>query len=553
MKVILKQKLLMIVFISLVSILFFTVKVYATDTSFSLEKEKLNLSLNDFKYLIYTGGTGQVEWNSSDESVVTVDNGKVTGHSIGTAIITATRGEETDSCEINVIYNSVIIGGNYGNNISNVNLVLDVHPSENLYATVKDGKYETVNNAKLTWSSSDTSIVTVDENTGTITGLKAGTATITVSAEGVTDTCEVKVANGPVYTNFSDAKYELLYDTNVDLKITGVTPKDKGSYHYIITSNNTKPTISINSFGRLDTTNLENSSWLLVNTEENYIYCRNLDKYVELNQDIYLWIIEDVSLEASYALNENENNILYSSKFVAEGIKLEKPKLPQLNLILKTFYIWGGEEQSNNEELTYINFRFPSGVENRKFKLKIGKVTDNTILKKIKDNDYSGVEDLLTYAKNNSGVYAADLTTTNVQYYKNEKALFDGIKLLQNGAYYFIYVEFDDENGKYCPVEGITLGQAYTNSTTKKWDIFAYTADNFDWNNLSSTPTEQEKKEDPVKKEEPAKKEETDNTIAQGRLPQTGIEVLVIVSVVISLVAVSMIYYKKYNCFRDIN
>jgi hypothetical protein len=89
------------------------------------------------------------------------------------------------------------------------------------------------------------------------------------------------------------------------------------------------------------------------------------------------------------------------------------------------------------------------------------------------------------------------LTTTSAGYYRNEQALFDGVSLLQDKAYYFIYAEFDDENGKCCPVEDDTLGQAWISDSKEFWDMYAYTADNLEWNNLSSTPTEPEKKEEP--------------------------------------------------------
>lgn len=542
MKVIFNRKLLNVILMSLLVFFIFNVNVYATDdTSFTLEQESVEVTLNGSKFISYTGGTGLVTWESSDESIATVENGTIKGHKIGTATITATRGEETATCKVNVVYNLLTIGGNSGDSISSVNLVLNEHATENLYATVEDDDYEVVSDVKVTWSSSDTSIVTVDTNTGTITAVKAGKATITASATGVSDTCEVTVVNGPVFTNFSSAKYELLYDIDVDLKITGVTPKEENYYHYIITSNNTKPTISKTSYGALDTDIVTDATYLSVNTEENYIYARNLDKYVELNQDLYLWIIEDVKLEAAYAIDEENGYISHSTKFVVEGEKLTRPELPQLNLILNSLSIWGGENSSNTEELSRIHFRFPTAVENRKFKLKIGKVTDNSILQKIQNNDYSGITTLLTYAKNNNAVYTADLTTTSENYYRNDKALFDGLSLLQDKAYYYIYVEFDDEDGKYYPIEGVTLGQAWIGSSGKYWNLYAYTTDNFEWNNLSSTPTEIEKKEEP------------DDTVATGKLPNAGSRTFIIISISVLVVVICIIYYKKYNWFRDIN
>lgn len=532
------RKMIIISILSLIFIMMFGIKVYATDEPFSLEQESVDVRLNGTKWIAYEGGSGTITWESSDTTVATVNEyGTVSGLKIGKTTITATRGEETDTCIVNVVYGSISIGRQYDDNISNLNLILNEHDTEKLKATVEDDKYEAVEGATITWSSSNESIVTVDQK-GTIKGLKAGTATITATAAGVSDTCEVTVYNGPVFTDFSNGKYELLFDTDVDLKITGITPKEESYYYYIITSDNTKPTLSFTSYGALDTDVVTDANYLSVNTEENYIYARNLDKYVELNQDLYLWVIEGIKLESYYATGES-TYISYSTKFVVEGEKLTRPELPQLNLILKSFSIWGGENSANTEEYSSIYFRFPTAVENRKFKIKIGKVTDNTILQKIQNNDYSGITSLLTYAKNNNAIYTADLTTTREGHFSTDKALFDGLSLLNNKAYYYIYVEFDDENDKYYPIEGVTLGQAWISSSNKYWDLWAYTSENFEWNNLSSTPVETEKKE------------ETDNTTAAGKLPQTGVE-LGIILVIITLLGISVFVYRKYSRLKGI-
>jgi hypothetical protein len=413
---------------------------------------------------------------------------------------------------------------------------MGVHESEELSARVYDGKYEDVTNANISWTSSDTSVVTVD-NTGTLKGIKAGTATVTASVAGATDTCDVEVIAEPEFTDFSNAKYELLFDTETDLKITGITPKDdyKNSYYYIITSNNTKPEIKIDISGYIDTTNTaEKIHYLRVNSDENYIYALNLDEYVELNQDLYLWVIQTVELEERYKVGEQY--VTYETRFVTEGKKLSRPDLPQLNLILKTFSIgsWGNTSSSNNENYTYINFLFPTATDNRKFTIKIGKVTDNSILQKIQKNDYSGITELLAYAKKNNAIYTNTLTTTRMAYYRNEASLFDGSKLLNDGAYYYIYVEFNDENGKYYPIEGVTLGQAYISSTSNYWDLWAYTSTDFKWNNLSSTYTSTNTTD-----------EELPST-----LPYTGITSII---TVVMIMVGSIIYFKvKSNKYKGI-
>ena len=119
-----------------------------------------------------------------------------------------------------------------------------------------------------------------------------------------------------------------------------------------------------------------------------------------------------------------------------------------------------------------------------------------------------------------------------------DKALFDGLSLLQDQAYYYIYVEFDDENGKYYPIEGVTLGQAWISRTNEYWDLWAYTSDEFEWNNLSTTPSEEQPK---------------DETISPEKIPHAGSEVLIIIAVIILAVTTCVISYKKYNWFRDIN
>lgn len=537
-----KNKIVFIALIVLFMLGLLSIKNYAVDNNFSLDVESKNVSLNGSIYLNYSGGSGTVTWTSSDSTIATVENGKVSGLKIGTATITATRGTETASCTVNVVYSSLTIGGNAGKNVSTVNLILGEHASETLLAKVEDGKYSAVSNAKVTWTSSDTSIVTVDSSKGTITAVKPGTAKITVTAAGVTDSCDVTVYAAPTITDFSKAKYETDIDWSTEtLKITGIKPNtdDYTYYYYIVTTNSSKPNIAKNKNGSIDMEKMGKSlERLYVNSDENYLYSRKLSKYAELNKDIHIWVLQETKLGDNY-YDENSEYTSYTTKFVVEDKKITKAELPKLNLILQGFNIgkWNSSSSNESENYTYIKFNFPSDTEKRKFKIKVGKVTDNSILSKIQNNNYAGITELLAYAKRNNAVYSQTLTTTDVAYYKSETALFDGKKLLENKAYYYIYVEFDDENGKYVPIEGVTLGQAYFSSTSDSWNLWAYTSSDFNWDGLKST--------------QPEPTDKKDQTVADKKIPQTGVGVGAAVSIII-LTMLSLFTYFKYNKLKEI-
>ena len=112
-----------------------------------------------------------VKWSSDDTSIATVDSasGVVTGVNAGRVKITATSTVVdsdgkfvSSSVYITVTSNSIVINGGR---------IVAVDSTLTLTAVVPSGK-------KVTWSSSDTGIATVDAATGVVTGVKAGQATI---------------------------------------------------------------------------------------------------------------------------------------------------------------------------------------------------------------------------------------------------------------------------------------------------------------------------------------------------------------------------------------
>lgn len=127
-----------------------------------------------------------IEWNSSNPSVATVQEGVVTAVAVGDATITANVGEAQASCQVTVTaqsdvpVNSVTLDKNA--------LEMQIGEQEQLTATVEP---DNATDPTVTWSSSDNTIATVDN--GLVTAIASGTATITAQAGDQKATCEVSV------------------------------------------------------------------------------------------------------------------------------------------------------------------------------------------------------------------------------------------------------------------------------------------------------------------------------------------------------------------------
>lgn len=162
-----------------------------------------------------------VNWSSSNSAVATVNNvGVITAVSAGTCTITASSGDVTATVTITVKkpVEQVVL------NKSDVTIKEEETFTFTCTVVPNDASEKNV-----TWTSSDSSIATVNAN-GTITGVKAGTCTITVLADGKSAVANITVKEkGPDFKKLyneieSDVKYGwevgsdgsyLMADTNV--------------------------------------------------------------------------------------------------------------------------------------------------------------------------------------------------------------------------------------------------------------------------------------------------------------------------------------------------
>ncbi len=169
-----------------------------------LEREILELMVGEDTSLGFTikptdATNTSVAWQSSDENVAIVDDaGNVTATGPGETMITVTTedGGFQSSCRVTVTETRVPVTGV---SLDRDNLVMEIGQEYQFRKTIQ---LWGATNQKVTWESSNASVVTVDEQ-GKAMALKEGNAVITVITDdgGFCAMCRVKVVTEfpPVY------------------------------------------------------------------------------------------------------------------------------------------------------------------------------------------------------------------------------------------------------------------------------------------------------------------------------------------------------------------
>lgn len=249
-------------------------------------------------------------------------------------------------------------------------------------------------------------------------------------------------ANPIVWTDTSNAKFSV--DSEYNLNISGITELSIHSYCAFITSNQTQPTLELDEYSRI------------TNHDIPFLDSCSIEKFLAKNGDIYYWLCEE---QMNYETGKREQKFIISAK------KIERPALKNLGSRMKCFFF-------SNSTSTFLNE--PNVADLRNIKLKIGTVTDNSILLAIKNNESNALSRLLAYAKSANSIYTgtvplgdSDTITANMN--------------IVDDAYYYVYMVLDDENGKYYPVEDISLYQGLVGDSVGK-NLFDYLDGQFSWN-----------------------------------------------------------------------
>lgn len=319
------------------------------------------------------------------------------------------------------------------------------------------------------------------------------------------------------WTDFSNAKYELKKSgkSSAVVEISEVNYKERSSYYLYITSSSNKP----------DITSLDSSEKIGLVKEKNKLVSAETSKVagkVELNQDLYATVVESDS--------NNKQSI------VAYGNKLTRFEEPQYSDAFVGTYM------ANEKSQIVTNFTH-SKENNRKIQIKVGKITDISILKKIKNQDSAGFSELLKFAKSSSGIYDntlnADTDELSVGYNVGtgkieEKSVID-LKGLQNDEYYYLYVKTDDENGKYISNEAVTLAYTivYDGKYGSIWGLYTYGSSDFKWVDFGNIT-----------------EVENDDSIAPVELPHAGLKNILWIGII--AITGAIVLYKKSNKYKGI-
>ena len=170
-------------------------------TLYTKGKTKVSLKLT-------TNLKDEITWKSSNTKVATVNStGVVTAKAKGTAVITVSCGKYSATCKITV---------------KNPSLTLN-KKSTTLYKgtrTTLKASVKGVDASKVTFTSSNTKVVTVNKSTGKIVAKAAGKAVITVKCGSLKTSCTVTVKNPTLKLAKTSASIKVGKKTTIKPKAT---------------------------------------------------------------------------------------------------------------------------------------------------------------------------------------------------------------------------------------------------------------------------------------------------------------------------------------------
>lgn len=181
-------------------------KLTVRKTDISLSQSSISLECDgSIKLTATTSNQSDITFKSNKRSIATIDEyGNITAVKPGKAIITASADGSSTTCQVTVKAPKVTL--------SKTKISLYRMETTTLGVTVSSGK-------QPTFKSNKSSVALVDSS-GTITAMKHGTATITVTIDGISKTCQVTVQQPTIALNMMETTLSAGQSTNLTATVS---------------------------------------------------------------------------------------------------------------------------------------------------------------------------------------------------------------------------------------------------------------------------------------------------------------------------------------------
>lgn len=304
------------------------------------------------------------------------------------------------------------------------------------------------------------------------------------------------------YADFSNATIKTQFDEFykpsffTEVIITGVKNISAKSPFGVHVSNNPNDTPDVN----------KEEDWNgVAQVEGNNLKIKSVfvSPFFEKSGDVYIWVKEE---------NNGDKRIVLSK------VKLQR-NTPN-GKKLKAFFF-------ADKTSTFLYTDQDINLTTRKVNYKIGIITDQNVIKAMKNGDSNAYSLLLNYAKNDSKSIGSGKVKVG-----QDVSITGNLNITHDKMYYG-YLTMDDENGKYYPVEDVDIYYGVNYDGEK--GLFDSSNTNFKWVYNETATTSNSK----------------DTTTSPNKIPKAGVYYSVATGVLI-LLAISGTAYFKYRKMKDV-
>ena len=296
--------------IVLLGVLFINTKLVFASLTF--RDSSVKIGVDYVLDLTVNGGSGNLSWASSNESIVTVSNGTIRGVSTGSAYISVTDGTYSAMCSVNVIDNYVAVSGI---SLPQSSMSLSIGEQKRINATVNPSS---ASNNTITYVSDNNNVATVDSS-GNVKGVGAGSAHISLTAENkvvivtiaVVDNVPLKGITAPADLSLTEGEKSKI--------VVNFNPTNASNKGVSFKSSNTA-VATVDSSGTVNAVSAGEATITIISTEGSYVATTKV-KVAALDKSL-----KGISLDKTTVSLKPEETVTLTVKFNPDNAENKKVK-----------------------------------------------------------------------------------------------------------------------------------------------------------------------------------------------------------------------------------